>query len=229
MTSSAPGYGDLLAAEYVIGVLPAAERAAFAQRLERELELRRTVWQWEIRLSGLADAIPEAAPPPAVKAALEARLFAAGRPASLWSNLWLWRGLSAGSLAALAVVALLYWRTPAPPLPGEPVYVAELLAKDASVRVIALYDAQARALRLDRQAGGRKPGRDMQLWLIDGKNPPQSVGLMPVDATGLVPVPAALQPLLAHAVLAISDEPAGGSPTGQPTGAVLAAGQVHSI
>ena len=229
MTATAPRDAGMLAAEYALGVLPAAERVDFARRLERDTALRSRVWQWEIGLSGLADGIAEVAPPAQLKAAVMDRLFKPRPRASLWNSLLLWRGASAGLLAALAVVAGLYLRAPVAPTGSGPMLLAEVASADASVRVIALYDTQTGALRLDRRAGERAPGRDMELWLIDGTQPPKPLGLMPVAATGVIEVPAALRPAVAHAVLAVSDEPAGGSPTGLPTGAVLATGKVHSF
>jgi anti-sigma-K factor RskA len=44
-----------------------------------------------------------------------------------------------------------------------------------------------------------------------------------------LPLPEALRGTVAGLVLAVSDEPPGGSPTGAPTGAVLAVGQVSAL
>ncbi|RUV37751.1 anti-sigma factor, partial [Mesorhizobium sp. M7A.F.Ca.MR.148.00.0.0] len=67
-------------------------------------------------------------------------------------------------------------------------------------------------------------------WMIEGKNPPVSMGVIPTGATAHIVVsPAAQQKLAQGAVLAVSLEPSGGSPTGQPTGPVVAAGDLKSI
>ena len=66
--------------------------------------------------------------------------------------------------------------------------------------------------------------------MIEGKNPPVSMGVVPVGATISVVVTPELRAKLAQgAVLAISLEPSGGSPTGQPTGPVVAAGDLKDI
>jgi anti-sigma-K factor RskA len=44
-----------------------------------------------------------------------------------------------------------------------------------------------------------------------------------------VSIPATLRDAIQTATLVVSDEPPGGSSTGQPTGAVLATGKVHSL
>jgi anti-sigma-K factor RskA len=65
-----------------------------------------------------------------------------------------------------------------------------------------------------------------ELWLLPGENqPPRSLGLLPLEGTATVAVPAELQTAMAAGkVLAVSLEPAGGSPTGLPTGPVLYTG-----
>jgi anti-sigma-K factor RskA len=70
----------------------------------------------------------------------------------------------------------------------------------------------------------------LQLWLIAGNDAPVSLGVLPAQAMVALQVPAAVSARLApDAVLAVSDEPPGGSPTGQPTGAVLAMGPLNAI
>jgi anti-sigma-K factor RskA len=56
------------------------------------------------------------------------------------------------------------------------------------------------------------------------------MGVLPTDNIYEVDVPEELQAAMSsEAVLAITDEPEGGSPSGKPTGAVLAAGPVQQI
>ena len=67
-------------------------------------------------------------------------------------------------------------------------------------------------------------GRAYELWLIpDADAPPQSLGLLPASGRQTVTVPAALR-----TQLAVSIEPAGGSPTGLPTGPVIYRGVLAS-
>ena len=66
--------------------------------------------------------------------------------------------------------------------------------------------------------------------MIEGQNAPVSMGVIPVGATAHLAVsPGNKAKLDAGAVLAVSLEPTGGSPTGQPTGPVVAAGDLKSI
>jgi anti-sigma-K factor RskA len=95
------------------------------------------------------------------------------------------------------------------------------------LRVLAVYDGASDRLRITRTAGRPADGRAHELWAIAGDNAPVSLGVMPADGSGAVTLPQGLAPQ--GLVLAISDEPPGGSPTGQPTGAVLAVGEVVSL
>ena len=95
---------------------------------------------------------------------------------------------------------------------------------------LAVYDAAHHEVGLSHVAGERAAGKDFQLWMIEGKNAPVSMGVIPTGPTVHIELTPALQQKLAQgAVLAISVEPAGGSPTGQPTGPVVATGDLKSI
>jgi anti-sigma-K factor RskA len=230
---------DLVAAEYVLGVLPADERRAASRRIETDPAFARLADAWEARFAPLGSAYPDAAPPESIKAAIDRRLFASPAPstaadavrgrAGLWSSLAFWRGLSAVAVAALAIyIAIPYGNPPA----GQPAVrlVASLAADSSDVKYLAVYDAAHHEVGLSHVGGERATGKDFQLWMIEGKNAPVSMGVIPSGQTVHIELTPALQQKLAQgAVLAISLEPAGGSPTGQPTGPVVAAGDLKSI
>jgi hypothetical protein len=69
--------GGLTAAEYVLGVLDADARRAAERRIARDMVFAREVAFWEERLGGLADAVPEVAPPADGWACIEAGLGSA--------------------------------------------------------------------------------------------------------------------------------------------------------
>ena len=69
-----------------------------------------------------------------------------------------------------------------------------------------------------------------ELWILPSdKSKPISLGLLPQQGKKTVKVPAQLLALLQTSGLAVSLEPIGGSPTGQPTGAVLYQGKLVQI
>jgi anti-sigma-K factor RskA len=67
------------------------------------------------------------------------------------------------------------------------------------------------------------PASSYELWMLPGGNaPPVSLGLIPGTGNVALPLSAAQRTVLAQTpTLAVSLEPAGGSPTGAPTGPVL--------
>jgi len=72
------------------------------------------------------------------------------------------------------------------------------------------------------------PDEDSAFVIDPGDAAPVSLGLLDEGNSTLIDLPQDLVALLAGALLAISDEPPGGSPTGAPTGAVRAAGSLTS-
>ncbi len=224
---------DALAAEYVLGVLSADERQAAAQRVEHDPAFARLVHAWEGRLSPLAAGYAEVEAPASVKAGIDRRLFSDAVEqqdrGGLWSSLVFWRGLAAAAVAALMLaIAVPYLGAPSAPPQAE--LVASLSGEGSDVRYVAVYDGVRNEVRLSHLSGRLAADKDFELWLIEGTNAPISVGVVPLGATAqLSPAADVREKLGQGAVLAISLEPKGGSPTGQPTGPVVAAGDLKDI
>lgn len=221
----------LLAAEYVLGVLPDDEAAAFAARLADEPALRAEVVAWEEHFAPLADEVAPVAPPARVWSALEGHLFAPVRARRSW---WTWAlGGAAAALVALVLVLSpgLFSRGAQPP--SNPTLHADLAVNEAAraagdYLLAAGYDAEVDELYVEPREAQAPPGRVLELWLIAGAAAPVSLGLLP-DVPVRFAITPDLRPRLAGATLAITDEPPGGSPTGQPTGAILAAGPLNQL
>ena len=229
VTPDTPREDDsLLAAEYVLRLLDPAEEARVAARLAREPALAAAVAAWTARLSGLDAEVVEATPRAAVKVDLERRLFGLPQRAPFWQRAGLWQAVSLASLAVAGFLAVPSLQLPEGPA-RAPLFVSEIAAEDQSLRLLAVYDSAAAELRVTRTAGDAAEGRVLQLWAIAGDAPPVSLGVLPSEATTAVVLPDALRAGVADLVLAVSDEPPGGSPTGLPTGAVLAVGQVNAL
>ena len=93
-----------------------------------------------------------------------------------------------------------------------------------------LHPANSELVRLATGRRRRRPASDYELWLIQGKKAPASMGVMP--GRGRMRMQAATTAradIEAGTVFAISLEPQGGSPTGEPTGPVVAQGALRSI
>lgn len=209
-----------LAAEYAMGLLLGDEHAGFVARLRIEPVLWSEVQGWQEQLAMLADEI-DVAPPARVKKALQVRLFGAGSTGALR----FWQGLSFAGLASAAVLALLLLFQPVS-APTD-VFAAEIVSSDDSLRLLAVVEGDT--LHLTRTAGAAGDGRALELWLISGDDPPRSLGVLPDAATVRLTVPEAMRALIVGGTLALSDEPLGGSPTGLPTGDVLAVGAITTL
>jgi anti-sigma-K factor RskA len=221
--------GKLVAAEYVLGVLGAEERREVERRLMHEPALAAEVAFWEERLGVLADAVAPVAPPQHTWSQIEAAIASpqASQPASLWQNLAFWRGfgIASATLAAASIAALVYiGLIPATRAPlmatlagssGQPNVVAAVTGNDLLVVPAALLTNDPRAV---------------ELWLILPNQRPHSLGLIhPGQAMRLTIPPDLADRLTPDAALAISLEPPGGSPTGQPTGPVVASGRLTRL
>ena len=224
---------DYLAAEYALGLLDGAERDAFTRRLATSPILVQNLRTWEEHFVGFSNDIKDVNPPRKVQENLEKRLFGVAEQShtsvGLWSSLKLWRGLAAGLLAGVVLVAGFNLRQFMEPQLNPQVLVAEVAGETGGLKMLALYDQEKGELRLNRVAGAPQSDRSFELWLIAGQDAPVSLGVMPAEANGQITVPVALRDKFAAGVLAISDEPKGGSPTGAPTGAVLATGKLTLI
>jgi anti-sigma-K factor RskA len=223
-----------LAAEYVLGVLSAAERRDFERRLAAEPTLRSEVEFWEARLGELAAAVEEVAPPPRIWARIESELGARARPASdrtsLWHNLAFWRFATFGSsaIAAACLGAFIYLGLA---LPGDRPLVARLeLAGGGQAGFVAAVDPSRNGLTIVPASATSPPQRALELWVIVPGDKPRSLGLIDASKPVHINLPADLTNRVAvDAALAVTIEPPGGSPRGAPTGPVIASGKLTNL
>jgi anti-sigma-K factor RskA len=222
-------------AEYVLGVLDADARAAVAREVASSEAAAAAVASWEKRLAALASELPEVTPSQQVWTRIREALDLDARREplqrqSLWANVNLWRWLTVGATAVAAACVVLILRTTvqAPILQGgRGVLMVASLRQDNGVtdwtttidlgrKQIVVVPAAAASIAADRST---------QLWLIPAGRAPISVGVFTPSTATVLPLTSNLLAQLGPtAALAVSVEPAGGSPTGQPTGPVIAKG-----
>jgi anti-sigma-K factor RskA len=218
---------ELLAAEYALGVLAGTERAAAERLLQRDNNFARMVAEWEQRLTPWAREIEEVSPPPHIWNAIEAALPAqVPQRASLWQSLTFWRGFAlAGALTAACLGGLIYFGAIGGREPlvatieggGNRVFVATVDARHGTIAVVpASFSADAT--------------RVPELWLIPADGKPRPLGMLRGDRAVTIAIPPEfVAQTVSNAVLAVSLEPPGGSPTGQPTGPVIGTGKLTSL
>jgi anti-sigma-K factor RskA len=100
-------------------------------------------------------------------------------------------------------------------------YVAVFHKDDVSPAFLLSVDLKSKALSIRPVAARPQPGRNYQLWIASEQisGSPQSLGLIEDDGNVTRRILASYDPtIVKHAMFGISLEPAGGSPTGRPTG-----------
>ena|SRR6185436_14883248 len=230
-----PELRDRLAAEYVLGTLTGRARARFQSLMRYDQDLRRIVAGWEERLVPLALVAADVAPPARVRRAIEARIRGSARRGRWWESLAFWRTLAATGCAFAVVLAtvIAYAPRPEPPMStvavmaderGQPAMVVSWppmkAMRDPHIRVKILQEHPTMAATTS-----------WQLWMLPGGNAaPIPLGLVNLDPVQVVKLPAAAVGKMPGAWgVAMSVEPAGGSPTGSPTGPMIFKGQCVKI
>ena len=219
---------DVLAGEYVLGVLEGEERATFEHRLARDRELQAMVAAWRTRFAPLDATAAPVAPPAELWNRIEGSVGRRGvvdaRPGlieRIWSNLGFWRGASfvGAAAAVLLAVALAFFTARS----TQPMLVAVLQGADAAPNAIVEVARDGRISVVPLKEFEVPTGRALQVWTLwDQARGPVSVGL--IDRPRRADFQRADLPARDNQLYEITLEPAGGSPTGRPTGPVLGKG-----
>lgn len=220
---------DVAAAELALGVLDGEERAAALRRMLAEPEFAREVERWRDHFALLVAGVAEVTPPAGLFDRIEARI---GDSSRRIANPWKPTAIAA-SLAALAMTAVALRPVEAPLAPAPQVVPAPMIAAmaltDASGSQPAMYDAATGMVKMP----GPMPipaGKSAQLWVIEGNSAPKPLGIFHSTGPGTYEAEAKMGTVIpAGAMLAISIEPMGGSPTGAPTGPVIASGMLSKV
>ena len=210
---------EKLAAEYALGTLRGRARERMRRRLREDDELARAVAAWEARLAPMTQAVRPVAPPARVWRRIENQL-APAKKQGWWKPLAL---VASGAAAALVAVALLLPLQRAE-IPAS--YVA-VLSDPKTNQPVLIATAQRNAMVLHVNTLDPKihvAGRSLELWALPRGAQPKSLGVLAGERSDLKLVAVADRSLGDVPTLAISLEPPGGSPTGQPTGPVLYTG-----
>lgn len=210
---------DRLASEYVLGTLRGAARRRFERLAARNDGIANVVRRWEDRFVGLAPGAIATQPSHRVWIAVLGRIdeLDRSRPRSGARRPWMY-ALAAGLVAL--VIALGWYRFVYEPRP-EAVAIfttttgGQIWRVEASEGTTRLSLATLGPVELDA-------GRSFELWALPEGGKPVSLGLMPTAGSVSEPLSKEQRAaLLASRKLAITLEPAGGSPSGSPTGPIV--------
>lgn len=217
----------LLAAEYVLGVLDATQRRDAERRLGADPAFAAEVVFWEERLGGLAAEVPPIAPPAQVWDRINAQMAPTRRTRGLWNSLlfWRWSAIASAGLAAASLVVTYFAlvSTPRGPL------VATLDASGQAGFVAAI-DPDRNSITVVPASLTTADQRALELWVIVPGDRPRSLGVIEAGRPVRVNVPPSLTThMRVDAALAVTLEPPGGSPTGLPTGPIIASGKLTNL
>jgi anti-sigma-K factor RskA len=174
-----PELQQRLAYEYALGALQGRARRRFERLLEELPELRRQVTDWQERLVPLAEETAPVTPPsgllPRLLEKIEPVQTISDEPLSWWQRLAFWRGLSLGSTALAAGLALLIGiqsqQFETQPL-AEPLYVGLLDSSSAGDTVVVFAYGKPWRLSLETPQPLEIPaGSELRVWSreSDGK------------------------------------------------------------
>ncbi|MBX9810627.1 MAG: anti-sigma factor [Burkholderiales bacterium] len=220
---------DALCGEYLLGTLRGAARRRFERALREEPLTSLRLRYWERIFVPRYSQMIEMQPSAAGWKRLERDLDLARYRIPWHRRAAFWRGWAAAATAALVLGVVLQISLPAYKT-SEPVAVAQLTGQADVSRVTALLSPDGRTLELRAaRAVVAGPAQSYELWLLpaEGTAPVSLAVLGSLDARFALP-PAQVGRLRSGAKLAVSVEPAGGSPTGKPTGPVILIGPIDT-
>lgn len=226
MTTSLNERDQMFAAEFAMGTVENELRKEAQKRYDQDLVFRHEVDQWSERLTPMLDDLAQLQPSAQVWNGIELALDqGADKKLSWFAKLYRNKiALVSGALAVLVlVVGMNYW----PSFISQPGrnLTATLSGEQVQSAMIANYDSKSGKLLVttNMQVADKI---DYELWIIaDGQSAPISMGIVAPSGTAELVLPTNIATLLIDgATLAVSQEPIGGSPTGLPTGPVIAVG-----
>jgi anti-sigma-K factor RskA len=240
--SNEPPPDEVLAGEYVLGVLDTTQRRQLQARLQTDRAFARRVEDWERRLAPLLADIAPVEVPASVWTAVCARLGWERTPEKLpqgvWERLGFWRAATVfASVVAIAALAfsIEHALAPAPPPVAQPAEAAArpvtpLQHDDGTPGWLASVDAEkGTVLMVPVPAAPDARGRVPELWLIPAGKAPVSLGAVSINRSHIITVPqSARAALVAGSILAITLESAAGIPHPAPTSAIIAKGTIQA-
>jgi len=218
-----------LAAEYVLGTLQGTARLKFEHLLRQNPAMRQRVYAWEERLFCLTEGITPVKPRKRVWKNIHKRINPE-KKTGLWGHLGWWRGVGVATSMMLLVLSVYIIQVEIPPEPGLPT-VAILSDKSSQAGWVVQTSLDKRIMTAQALTVS-DPGKNKayELWMLPKGEAPKSLGLLPLKGKRKLDLTdERLAVLKRSGALAVSLEPAGGSPTGLPTGPVLYQGKILII
>lgn len=219
---------ELLAGEYVLGLLRGAARLRFERLMIEDAQLRAEVVSWEEKFAAWNRGLKPQTPSNHVWWKLEARLKAEARThTNKWAGSRTRSGFLSGAAVVTAVVMLIIGifigRSLITTAPTAPSYLAIMSSSKGQPLWLITVHPKTRRIEMKALAVNTPPpGKSYELWMLPGSGKPIAMGLMNSSGVASETVNTEVIAAISQAKgVAISLEPQGGSSTGQPTGPVL--------
>ena len=211
----------ILAAEYVLGLLDTPTRRQLDKRLNDDEAFAKQVLRWQKAFSGMDALTPESAPSAEVWQRIARKVnHETHTPTPLRPAAWLGWSLAA-ALAAVLIFNMVTQPAPSPAL--QPIAILNGTQSDA--QFVVSVDKSARTLQVSALNVALPQEKNLQLWLIKGREPPQAIGL--ITQPGHNEFRLAEDTLDNQTTLAVSLEPVGGSKLIGPSGPIVFVGKVR--
>lgn len=236
---------EVLAAEYVLGLLDAENRLNARGLIASDAAFAASVAQWEDRLAPLLDTIPPAAPGGDIWARIQAALEhnqLANEPVievlALRRRVRQWKiatGFAAAAAVVLAFLGLpMNGGTGPDPIPAQQIasadpLVASIPIGDTPLRLGVTYLPDRREMLLSASGLTADGIHDHELWLVTPNEGAKSLGVVVPGEERRMSVDAALaQRIEEGAELVLTREPLGGAVPGTGAGPAVASGELHA-
>ncbi|WP_338241180.1 anti-sigma factor [Aurantiacibacter hainanensis] len=238
---------QVLAGEFVLGLLE-GERLLLARgKLAREPAFADEVARWEDRFAPLLDAWDEVTPPQGAWDRIEQTVSGAGPHVpgagvvellALRRSRDRWRWMGGASLAGAVALALTFVLTSGPEIPepdlspGDeaPLLAASIPIADTPLRLALTWVPEREQLSVSSTGLAADGVHDHELWLVDGQGDLHSLGVIVPGEEARFAVDASLADHFHDGTqLLLTREPLGGKPADAEAGPVVAEGQFTAI
>lgn len=235
MNLETPQERSYWAAQWVLGLLDAAERAEVQASIRDQISWDRELAFWEERFHGLAESLEPEEVPRRVWNKVEYDIDAAGATGGLIrefiQSVRFWRPLAIVA-SAVALILFFYARQPVTPPQTPPPMVALLGEPEQAPHYMVAVEPMSHRMMIKTMGEVQAPpGKAMVLWILPGGDKaPVNCGVMPeTGAKDWIMKPKEIEAMHGGKGLAVTLEPMDNTATETPTGPIVYQGQFASL
>lgn len=217
---------DLSAAEYVLGLTDNPTRQQIDKRFNDDADFAAEVQRWQKAFSGIDVATRDITPSSTIWQRIEQDIkhnYTEPEATHVHRHPMFWLGWGFAAAMAGIVIFTNVIRPNTPHL--QP--IAVLSGTQPNAQLVVSLDKSTSIMQVSALNVTLPQNKNLQLWMIKGGTPPQSLGLIDPRDRNTFQLSSGL--LDNQTVLAISLEPVGGSKQKGPSGPVIFQGKISAI